>query len=236
MKLIEIYNRKIFYAAFIILMIINCNIFSYKFFGRNSQNKPVNDNSSIYTAEDAVTLLTNIAKKVCTKATSATVTSGDFDNIITDCLNNLKNKAVTFDNNLKNFWNICTDYVKNKTEDTKKKIDQNLIDSMIALIKNSRVSISKNHGSSCNNMLVIGNFNQGDVIAEVEAFFAKFNLAAKPTGTMITSAIGIHRNMADPTFFAKLNGQNAQTQNGTPAVNGAAQNATPAVNGAAKKN
>jgi len=206
MKLIVLINRKILYSAFIILMIINCNLCSYKLLGKLSPNKSVNDNSSIYTAEDAVTLLISIAKKICTKATSATVTTGDFDNIITDCLNNIRNQALTFDNNLKNFWNICTNYCKTKTEDAKKKIDQNMIEGLIALVKNNRVSIGKNQGSSCNNMLVVGNFNQQTVISEVVRFFSKFNLSSKPHGNMISSAIGVHRNLADPNFFAKLNG------------------------------
>lgn len=221
MKLIEIFNKKIFYTAFII-MIINNNILSYKLLSKLPQNKPVNDNSSIYTADDAVSLLTNIAKKICTKATSATVTAGDFDNIITDCLNNLRNQAETMENNLKNFWNVCTDYAKNKSEDTKKKIDQNLIESMIALVKNNRVSISKSHGSSCNNMIVIGTFNQAAVISEVEGYFSKFNLSAKPQGALLTSAIGVHRNMADPAMFTKLNGPKQDNGAATPAVNGGA--------------
>lgn len=223
MKLIEIFNRKIFFAAFIILMIVSSNILSYKFFGRSQQNKPVNDDSSIYSADDAVTLLTNIAKKICTKSTSASVTVTDFDNIITDCLNNIRNQAVTFENSLKNFWNICVDYVKNKSDDAKKKIDQGLIESLIGLIKNSRVSISKNHGSSCNNMVVIGTFNQAEVISEIVAFLAKFKLDSKPTGTMISSAIGVHRNMADGSFFSKLNGG----QNTNPTVNAAPATKTP---------
>lgn len=211
MKLIELINKKIFYSAFIILLVFSCNIFSYKFFGRIPQNKSVNDNSSIYSADDAVTLLTNIAKKICTKATSATITASDFDNIIADCLNNIRNQERTFENNLKNFWNICTDFAKTKSEDAKKKLDQPLIEGMIALVKNSRVSIGKSHGSSCNNMVVVGNFNQQTVAQEVQGFFSKFNLSGpKGQSPMISSAIGVHRNLASPDFFAKLNGNSNQ--------------------------
>lgn len=206
MKLIWNFKTKIVKTALIMLMIINCNILSYKFSSRIPTNKEVNDNSSIYSAEDTVSLLINIAKKVCTKATSATVTPGDFDNIIEDCLKNLKNSAQTNENSLKNFWNICTDYAKNKTAETNKKIDQPLIESLIALVKLNRVSMSKQHVSSCGNMLIVGNYNQPAVITEVESFFSKFKLGEKPTGTMISSAIGVHRNLAEPNFFAKLNG------------------------------
>lgn len=213
MKLINLTNKKLI-NLLIVFLLVGSNIFSYKNFGKNLQVNKVNDNSSVYAASDAVDLLINISKKVCTKATSSQVSSNDFDGIITDCLNNLKNKAVTFDNNLKNFWNIVTDYVKNKTDDTKKKIDQSLIEGLHMLVKNDRVKISAHHGSSCNNMIVIGKWNQSDVISEIEAFLKKFNfnsnVGKKP---FISSMIGPHRNLADPGFFTKLNGgdQDAKT-------------------------
>ncbi len=227
MKLIEIFNRKIVYAIFIILMIINSNIHSYKFFNRN-QKQAVHDNSSIYTADDAVSLLSNIAKKLCVKATSATTTAADFDNIIVDCLNNLRNEAVTFENNLKTFWNTCCDYVKNKSDANKKKIDQNSIESIMSLVKNHRVKISKHHGSSCNNMVVLGNFDQAAVIGEIERYLSKFKLDNKPQGAMISSAIGVHRNMADPSFFSKLNGVEPSKGTTIPQANKSPAPASPA--------
>jgi len=207
MKLIANVNRGIV-NIFIIFLILTSNIFSYKNLGRIfPSGQRVEDTSSIYSPSDAVDLLINISKKVCTKATSSTVTVADFDNILIDCLNNLKNEAVTFENNLKNFWNVATDYIKtSKSEDSKKKVDTNLIEGMFNLVKNHRVKVNAYHGSSCYNMMVMSSFNQATVLSEIESYLSKFNLGPRKDVNMLTSAIGVHRNLADPRMFAVLNG------------------------------
>lgn len=204
MKFISSKNTKIINIILFLITIL-ADVFAYKNlkseFTVKSSSRLIQDTTSVYTTENAVNLLLNISKEICVKGEDAKA----YDNVISDCLNNINNQNQEQTNVLISFWNTCGDYIKNKSGDNKKKINEDLIKGMISLTNNMRVKISKYHNSSCGNMLVIGKFDQDKVINQIESTFSKFNLENKPEGLYISSMASVHRNLADTKLFEKLN-------------------------------
>lgn len=192
----------------LVLITLLANILANRNFKTKIAKQPgsrsVQDTTSVYTAEDAVGLLVNISKAICVKGADAKT----YDDIITDCLNNILNQQDEYGDILKSFWNTCGDFMKNKSAESKKKINEDLIKGLISITNNMRVKISKYQNSSCGNMVVIGKFEQDKVITQIQSAFSKFNLENKPEGLYITSMASVHRNLADPKMFEQLNGGN----------------------------
>ncbi len=207
MKLVGKSLIKLSISLIITLLCFDC-FTPYKNF--KNQIKPVKGNlsSPIYSSDQAVDLLINISKKICSKPDSTTINNYDYDNIITGCLNNLKTiTEPPSQTKLKNFWNMCIKYFQRKDDISKKSIDQILIEELHYYVRNEVVKGPIQHGSSCKEMLVVGKFNQDAVLVEIEEFLSKYNLdKTVQIKGLITSMIGVHRSMADSSMFNELNG------------------------------
>merc|ERR1711957_1062942 len=148
----------------------------------------VTDKSSIYNPYQVTDLLIKLSAQIC---------RGN-NNIKADCLSNLKNNPRRWENNMKYFWNIATDLVRKNNDAW---IVERTFSEAFAMVADYK---SRQTGQSCRNMFVM-NFNADTAKSVIRNFLRRFNLSDKPRRKFITSYIGVHRRMANPGFFMRLN-------------------------------
>ena len=160
----------------------------------------VYDKSSIYNPYMVTDLLIELSKHICRIGVTNRISSNQYQNILADCLSNLKNDFGRWGNNMKYFWNKATDLVKNNNDNF---IVERTFAEAFAMVANRRVRSPYMTGQYCGKMFVM-NFNAEKAKSVIRHFLRRFNLTV-PKKRFITSFIGVHRNWARPDFFRRLN-------------------------------
>ena len=158
------------------------------------------DKSSIWNPQSTTDLLIALSKEICKMEVSDKVSLKQYEDVLANCLGNLKNLGGQWGNNMRYFWNIATDLVKDKKDDL---IVEKTFSEAFAMCASQRVGAPQMTGQSCSKMFVM-KWDVEKAKKTITEFLKKFNLVV-PKTPLITSFIGTHRNIAPDNFFKKLN-------------------------------
>jgi hypothetical protein len=162
----------------------------------------ITDKSSIWNPTSTVDLLIELSKVLTKPEVSDKVSLKQFNDVLADCLGNLKNLGGKWGNNMRYFWNIVTDYIKTKND---KAIVEKTFEEAFAMCASQKVNAPSLTGQLCGKVFVMA-FDEKKAKKVIDEFLKKFNLVP-PKTPLITSFIGAHRNIAPAGFFKKMNGR-----------------------------
>lgn len=159
------------------------------------------DKSSVWEAGKTVDLLILLSKDNTQPPAGPTPTLQDYQKVQSDCLGNLRNLGDKWANNMKYFWNICYDFVK---DDNDSRVNEKFLKEAFGMVNEQTISSPAMNGQKCEAAFTM-KFDAQKTKTVIKEFFKKYNFKAggKP---FISSFASAHRNIAGPDMFKKLNG------------------------------
>ena len=129
----------------------------------------VTDKTSIWDATSTVDLLIELSK-VCTKPdVSDKVSLKQFNDVLADCLGNLKNLGGKWGNNMRYFWNKVTDFIKTKND---KDLVEKTFEEAFSMCATQKVAAPALTGQMCAKVFVMNYKDNADKVKKVlEDFF-----------------------------------------------------------------